>query len=64
MPTQKPETKVARQVKAGDIVTMKGSKRTEVVRNVTVVLHLANGVDEVHEATDKISVHPPEVVDE
>jgi hypothetical protein len=48
-----------RLVKRGDIVrTSEGVE--EVVRGVQVVLQLSNGNNEVHDATDRVEVLPPE----
>ncbi len=36
------------------------SSRTEIVRSVSIVLHLANGQDEVYVSTDQVTVVPAE----
>lgn len=45
-----------RTVARGMVVWSKDSKRDEVVRDVSVVLHLANGWDEVYKSNDEIEV--------
>lgn len=57
-----PEERSPRLVRAGDRVQMKGSQATEVVRDVSLVLHLANGVDEVYKVDEPVLWLPPEEV--
>ncbi len=62
--SQEPEPKqqAARWVTRGTIVKPKGgnAETGEVVRDVSVVLHLANGQDEVYPANDEVTILPPE----
>jgi hypothetical protein len=44
-------------VRRGDIVQLKGdAERSEVVRDVSVVLHLANGMDEVYQVMEEVTM--------
>lgn len=45
-----------RTVARGMVVWSKDSKRDEVVRDVSVVLHLANGWDEVYSVGEELEV--------
>ncbi len=50
-----------RLIKRGDVVILRDGKE-EVVRDVQVVLQMANGSNEVYVPSDKIEVLPPEVL--
>lgn len=52
----KPKTKHPRLVRKGEVVKIKGTELTEVVRDVTVVLHLANGQDVVYGTNELVDL--------
>jgi hypothetical protein len=60
--SKKPRKSV-RLIRPGDIIK-RPDETTEVVRNVTVVLHMANGVSDTYESTETVEVTPPEEVPE
>lgn len=45
-----------RQILPGHIIHTKETKTDEVVRSVSVVVHLANGYDEMYEEDEMVSV--------
>lgn len=53
-----------RLVLPGHLVQPKSSEAPELVRSVSVVLHLANGFDEVYETDETVKVLPPEELPE
>lgn len=62
MPKTSKSTSV-RLVKRGDIVKSEAGTE-EVVREVQIILQLSNGHNEVHTASDKVAVLPPEELPE
>ncbi len=60
MPKKTPETRSPRLIRRGDVVQQKGVERSEVVRDVSVVLHLANGQDEVYHVSEAVTLADPE----
>lgn len=59
-----PETKNPRLVRRGDVVKIKGNEdQSEVVRMVSVVLHLANGQDVVYDVTEDVQMGEEDDVD-
>lgn len=48
-----------RQILPGHFIQPKNGEDPEVVRSVSVVLHLANGFDEVYETDEKVKIMPP-----
>lgn len=60
MPKKKAESKHVRLIRRGDVVKSRQSKTEEVVRGVEIVLHLSNGVSEVYDSDEALSVIPPE----
>lgn len=51
-----PETRNPRLLRRGDVVQLKGQEVSEVVRDVSIVLHLANGQDEVYHTTEEVTM--------
>lgn len=61
--TSSKDAKSVRLIKRGDvIVTREGD--SEVVRNVQIVLQLANGSNPTYESTERVDVEPPEELPE
>lgn len=60
-PTQPKSVRLARR---GDLVRSKESKTEEVVRSVSVVLHLSNGSSETYDAGEDIGLLPPDELPE
>lgn len=58
------DTKSVRLVRRGDIVRSTTSKTEEVVRGVSVVVHLSNGVSETYDATEEIGIFDPDKLPE
>ncbi len=52
----------ARWITRGSIVKPKNAEGSEVVRGVSVVLHLSNGQDEVYPANEQVTILPPEEI--
>lgn len=59
MPKPKPTQIDPRQVLPGHIIRSKTSDSDEVVRGVSVIVHLANGFDEVYEIDETVGIVPP-----
>lgn len=57
MPKKPPVDEVdPREVARGMVVWSKAAKRDEVVRDISIVLHLANGYDEVYTSNEAVEV--------
>ncbi len=56
--------KSARKIKRGDIVRTKDGNSEEVVREVSIVLALSNGSNEIYSSTEEVEVIPPEEIPE
>jgi len=59
-----PKTKPPRLVIKGDIVEVPGTDRTEVVRDVSVVLHLSNGQDLAFRVDEEVTIGDKEDLSE
>lgn len=57
------EKKNPRLLRRGDVVKLKGTDQVEVVRNVSVVLHMANGQDVVYDVLEEVEMAELEDVD-
>lgn len=55
-----PEEINPRFVRRGDIIEMEGIEGNEVVRDVTIVIHMANGMDYQVKPDKKVKRLPPE----
>lgn len=49
-----------RFIKRGDIIEQEGIAGSEVVRDISIILHMANGMDVTVKANDTVSRIPPE----
>lgn len=58
------EVKSVRFVRRGDIVRTKNGENEEVVREVSIVLGLSNGANEIYQSTESVEIIPPEVIEE
>ena len=56
MPRAKARKIPVKNIAPGDTVRMKGNGPDSDVKAISLVLHLENGMDEVYEAEDEVSV--------
>lgn len=61
MPKTKPTEIDPRNVLPGHFIRSRQSGQDEAVRSVSVIVHLANGFDEVYELDERVGIVPPPV---
>lgn len=58
--TVKVEKVNPRFIKRGDIIQQEGIEGSEVVRDISIILHMANGMDVIYKANATVDRVPPE----